>query len=64
MVRTCVDADMVLVVGGRGKRPATALSCAQVGSFPSVSANMNFADIGRREGTVTPLKWALEGTLA
>ena len=64
LVLTCVYADMVLIVGGRGKRSTTALSCAEVWSFTGMSPDMNFVNVGRGEGTVTPFKWTLEGTLS
>ena len=55
--------DVVLVVGGGGKRLVALLVGAHVRLLPGVRADVHLADVGRGERAVTPLKWALEWPL-
>lgn len=57
---TCVDAHVILVVGGAGEATATVGLRAGVGPLARVGAHMYLADIGRGEGAATALEGAPE----
>lgn len=60
---TCVDPDVVLVVGGAGKSPTTSLLITDVRPLSSVCADVYFPYVGGGKGSLTSLKGALKGAL-
>lgn len=56
----CVDAHVILVVGGAGEAAATVGLGAGVGPLARVGTHMYLADIGRGEGAATALERAPE----
>lgn len=61
---TCVDPDVVLVVGGAGESPTTSLFITDVGPLSSVCADVYFPNVGGGKGALTSLKWALKGAFS
>lgn len=57
---TCVDAHVILVIGGAGEAAATVGLGAGVGPLARVGAHMYLADIRRGEGAATALEGASE----
>lgn len=57
---TCVDAHVILVVGGAGEATATVGLGAGVGPLACVGAHMYLADVRRGERAATALKRAPE----
>lgn len=57
---TCVDAHVILVVGGTGEATATVGLRAGVGPLACVGAHMYLADIRCGEGAATALEGAPE----
>lgn len=63
IVPTCVYPDVVFVVGGASKGSSTPLLITDIGTFTSVSPDVDFSDVRGCEGSLTSLKGALKGTL-
>lgn len=53
---TCMDAHVILVVGGTGEATATVGFRAGVGPFARMGAHMDLADVGCGKGAAAALK--------